>query len=157
MVILRNAMNATFQRYETLRVGGVELRLFLDENGALCAVELPKEIPAALDAETLKQIIDELSKRNIALGRAGDFTRRVWERMREIPAGETMTYSALAAAIGNPRAARAVGAAVGANPLLILLPCHRVVAKNGLGGFREGLAWKEKLLALEQSIALAAR
>jgi O-6-methylguanine DNA methyltransferase len=73
--------------------------------------------------------------------------------MRKIQPGKTMSYSELAAAIGHPKSARAVGGAVGRNRLLLLLPCHRVVGKNGLGGFRVGLDWKRKLLALEAAHA----
>lgn len=64
------------------------------------------------------------------------FQRRVWEAMRRIPAGETVTYAELARRVGS--GARAVANACGANPLPIIIPCHRVVAKNGLGGFMRG-------------------
>lgn len=134
----------------TLRVGAVELQLQLDENDALHAVELPAEVPPELDAATFKKIVAELSRYKVCLDGATDFTRRVWEKMRAIPAGQTLSYSDIAAALGLPNGARAVGGAVGANHLLILLPCHRVVGKNDLGGFRQGLAWKRRLLELER-------
>mgnify|MGYP001352872282 CR=1 FL=1 len=80
------------------------------------------------------------------------FQQKVWRKLREIPHGETVSYQDIAEKIGNPRSVRAVGAAVGANPLLIVIPCHRVVRKNGeLGGFRAGLALKKKLLLLERA------
>lgn len=78
-----------------------------------------------------------------------EFERLVWSKLSEIPYGKVVTYSQLAAAIGQPTACRAVANAVGKNPFLILLPCHRVVAANGLGGFSAGLDAKRKLLQLE--------
>jgi O-6-methylguanine DNA methyltransferase len=79
-----------------------------------------------------------------------EFQRRVWRALGKIPPGETLSYGELAAAIGRPKAARAVGAACGANPIPLLIPCHRVLAAGGrLGGFTAGLAWKRKLLERE--------
>ncbi len=78
------------------------------------------------------------------------FQRRVWAALREIPPGETLSYGALAARIGVPRAVRAVAAACGANRLAIAVPCHRVVAKGGaLTGYRWGVERKAVLLARE--------
>lgn len=81
-----------------------------------------------------------------------DFQREVLSACRKIPAGRTLTYAQLAARIGRPRAARAVGNALARNPLPLLIPCHRVVAGNRkLGGFSAdaGVDLKRKLLALE--------
>lgn len=79
-----------------------------------------------------------------------DFQRRVWERLTRIPYGATATYAEVAAAIGRPRASRAVGGACGANPLPIIVPCHRVLASGGrLGGFGGGLEMKRALLRRE--------
>ena len=79
------------------------------------------------------------------------FRRRVWEALRRIPAGETRSYGEVAAAVGAPRAARAVGAACGANPVAIVVPCHRVVASDGsLHGYAYGLARKRQLLDAEK-------
>jgi len=77
------------------------------------------------------------------------FERAVLETTRSIPYGETRTYGEIAAAIGRPGAARAVGQALGKNRTCIVVPCHRVVAVNGLGGFTGGLHWKRDLLELE--------
>src|SRR5688500_4066257 len=78
------------------------------------------------------------------------FQRRVWDALVAIPYGTTPSYGALARAIGTPDAVRAVGAANGANPLPIVVPCHRVIGSNGkLTGFGGGLPLKRKLLALE--------
>lgn len=81
------------------------------------------------------------------------FQLAVWEELRKIPYGQVVSYGELAGRIGHPRAARAAGGAVGANPVPILVPCHRVVrADGGLGGFGPGLEWKLKLLELEGAI-----
>ena len=77
------------------------------------------------------------------------FQRAVWRELSAVPYGQTLTYGELAARTGNPRAARAVGQAVGANPCLIVIPCHRVLASNGLGGFGCGIERKKTLLAIE--------
>jgi len=77
------------------------------------------------------------------------FQHMAWAQLRRIPFGETQTYGGQAAAIGRPRAARAVGAANGRNPLSIVVPCHRVVGTRGLTGFAGGLDRKRFLLALE--------
>ncbi|EJQ14591.1 methylated-DNA--[protein]-cysteine S-methyltransferase [Bacillus cereus] len=78
------------------------------------------------------------------------FQLAVWNTVREIPYGETHSYSEIAEKIQKPNAVRAVGTAIGANPLLITIPCHRVIGKNGkLTGFRGGLEMKKELLKLE--------
>ncbi len=79
------------------------------------------------------------------------FQRRVWEELRRIPRGETRTYREIARAVGAPEAVRAVGSACGANPVALVVPCHRAVRTDGgLGGYAWGLARKKKLLALEK-------
>lgn len=82
-----------------------------------------------------------------------EFQRRVWRALTEIEFGDVMTYGELAAHIGNPDAARATGRAVGANPLNIFVPCHRIVgAGNTIGGYAGGLAAKRYLLGLERAM-----
>ncbi len=89
--------------------------------------------------------------------RATAFQRRVWEAIRAVPAGETVTYSEVASQIGSPRAARAVARACAQNPVALAIPCHRVVPKTaGGGGYRWGIARKERLLRLEAALAEAA-
>lgn len=78
-----------------------------------------------------------------------EFERAVYGATRRIPAGEVRTYGEIAAAVGNPGASRAVGNALGENPACIVIPCHRVVASGGIGGFTSGLRWKRALLDLE--------
>jgi AraC family transcriptional regulator of adaptative response/methylated-DNA-[protein]-cysteine methyltransferase len=81
-----------------------------------------------------------------------DFEVRVWEALLAIPPGEVTSYGALARAIGSPGAARAGGRAVGANPIAVLIPCHRVLRESGaLGGYRWGTTKKRALLAVEWS------
>jgi len=78
------------------------------------------------------------------------FQRSVWEELRKIPYGETLAYGEIARRIGQPTASRAVGAANGANPIPIIIPCHRAVGADGsMTGFGGGIAVKRKLLALE--------
>ena len=78
------------------------------------------------------------------------FQQKVWRVLQTIPRGETRSYAWVARKIGNPSAVRAVGGACGANPIPIIIPCHRVIASDGsLGGFGGGTALKRRLLALE--------
>jgi len=79
-----------------------------------------------------------------------DFQKRVWNALRKIPYGATISYKELAEMIGSPKAVRAVGAANGANPIPIIIPCHRVIGSDGsLTGFGGGLPLKKQLLELE--------
>jgi AraC family transcriptional regulator of adaptative response/methylated-DNA-[protein]-cysteine methyltransferase len=81
-----------------------------------------------------------------------EFQRRVWQALRNIPAGQTRSYAQLAQAIEQPGAVRAVGTACGANPIAVLIPCHRVVREDGgLGGYRWGIERKQRLLDRERS------
>jgi methylated-DNA-[protein]-cysteine S-methyltransferase len=81
---------------------------------------------------------------------ATDFQKSVWKQMLKISPGKTKSYGEISVAIGKPKAVRAVGGACGANPIPVLVPCHRILAANKkLGGFSGGLDWKRKLLATE--------
>ncbi|MBW1956900.1 MAG: methylated-DNA--[protein]-cysteine S-methyltransferase, partial [Deltaproteobacteria bacterium] len=82
----------------------------------------------------------------------GGFARKVLGAVARIPYGKVVTYGHVARRVGNPRACRAVGVAVGANPLPLVIPCHRVVAKSGLGGFGPGVEIKRTLLELEGAL-----
>jgi O-6-methylguanine DNA methyltransferase len=82
------------------------------------------------------------------------FQREIWNALLRIPYGVTRTYAEVAREVGSPKAVRAVGTANGANPVAIIIPCHRVVASNGgLGGYGAGLDYKRKLLMLESGTA----
>lgn len=111
------------------------------------------------DAKPFRRVIQQLKeyfagKRqsfDLELAPAGTpFQLKVWRALRRIPYGSTWSYGQLAQRVGNPKAARAVGAANGQNPLPIVVPCHRVIGANGsLTGFGGGLSIKQKLLELE--------
>jgi methylated-DNA-[protein]-cysteine S-methyltransferase len=89
---------------------------------------------------------------HLDLSAATDFQRKVWEATRLIPYGETRSYTWVAEQIKKPRAVRAVGQALGRNPLPVIIPCHRVLASHGgLGGFSGGLAMKKRLLMNEMT------
>jgi AraC family transcriptional regulator of adaptative response/methylated-DNA-[protein]-cysteine methyltransferase len=86
--------------------------------------------------------------------RATAFQQRVWNALQQIPRGETRSYSQLAEELGSPTATRAVAGACAANPVAIVVPCHRVVGKNGsLTGYRWGTERKRKLLETEKAVA----
>jgi methylated-DNA-[protein]-cysteine S-methyltransferase len=105
--------------------------------------------------ETIRQLrawfAGELREFDLTLAPEGPaFHQRVWSELRNIPYGETISYGELARRIGSPNASRAVGRANGANPIPIVIPCHRVIGSNGkLTGYGGGLPRKEFLLALE--------
>ncbi len=107
----------------------------------------------ALNAALLGHAPKALPPLDLASGTA--FQQSVWAALRSIDCGQTLSYAQVAERIGRPKAVRAVGGACGANPIPVLVPCHRVLAANQrLGGFSGGLDWKRKLLARE-SIKLA--
>ena len=88
--------------------------------------------------------------------RGTPFQMRVWEELLKIPYGETRSYQQIAVATGTPKAVRAVGAANGANPVPIVVPCHRVIGSNGkLTGFGGGLPLKKRLLELEGALTMS--
>lgn len=95
---------------------------------------------------------------SLKLGLVGTkFQNEVWQALLAIPFGETRSYGQLASQLGNPRASRAVGAAIGKNPISIIVPCHRAIGASGqLTGFAGGLMTKAKLLELEGSYAASA-
>jgi len=99
----------------------------------------------------IEQIDHPAQPRNLPLDIQGTaFQQRVWQALREIPAGATQSYAQLAARIGSPNAVRAVGTACGANPVAVLVPCHRAVRSDGsLAGYRWGLDRKQQLLQKE--------
>ena len=84
--------------------------------------------------------------------RATAFQIKVWQQLRQIPLGETRSYSEVAAAIGQPGASRAVARACASNPAALVIPCHRIIRKDkGLGGYRWGIVRKQALLDLERN------
>ncbi len=112
-------------------------------------------------AEAVDYIIGQMGEHPTAATfpldvRATAFQQRVWRALQEIPRGETRSYSQLAAELGSPTATRAVAGACAANPVAVIVPCHRVVGKNGsLTGFRWGTERKRKLLEAEKNVAFS--
>jgi O-6-methylguanine DNA methyltransferase len=106
--------------------------------------------------ETSRALMEALSGKEpqtlppLDLSHGSAFQQQVWRALRKIATGTTLSYSEVAGRIGRPNAVRAVGGACGANPIPVLVPCHRVLAANHrLGGFSGGLNWKRTLLARE--------
>jgi len=124
----------------------VELRFHGDY---LAGVKLPARPPATMTRQVLVDLVKRLQGMPLELPDAAPFTRRVWSLLQEIPFGQTITYAELALKAGSPRGARAAGGACAANQLPVIIPCHRVVASHGLGGYAYGLEWKRTLLELE--------
>ncbi|KPF79649.1 cysteine methyltransferase [alpha proteobacterium AAP81b] len=119
---------------------------------ALAPGEAPKAVTAALDAYFAGDL-SALDAVPVATG-GTDFQKSVWAALRAIPAGETRGYGALAASLGKPGAARAVGLANGMNPIGIVVPCHRVIGANGtLTGYAGGVERKAWLLRHEGRLA----
>jgi len=121
-----------------------------------------REDPAAL-AEPVRQLrayfAGELHNFELPLAPEGTpFQLRVWRELCRIPYGQTISYGELARRVGSPKASRAVGLANGANPISIIVPCHRVIGSNGkLTGYGGGLKNKEWLLGLERALPLYAQ
>jgi methylated-DNA-[protein]-cysteine S-methyltransferase len=141
--------------------GPVGRLAIIEAAGAIVAIRWAAEIedePTPLLAEACRQLTayfaGHLYRFDLPLAPAGTaFERRVWAAMREIPYGETRRYGELALELGS--APRAVGGACGKNPIPIVIPCHRVLARGGIGGYSggDGLATKRALLALEAAAA----
>jgi O-6-methylguanine DNA methyltransferase len=109
--------------------------------------------------EARRQLLDYLAGNRdtfdvpLDLSRGTPFRRQVWRVLQRVPYGKLRSYQWIAARVGGRRYARAVGGAVGANPLPIVIPCHRIVAQDAsLGGFSGGLPMKRKLLTLEGTL-----
>ena len=133
------------------------LRLTANET-ALCQIALAEtrgeSVPNAVTQEAVLQLSEYFLKKredfSVPLAPQGTaFQKSVWAALKRIPYGKVVTYGQLATAVGNAKAVRAAASAAGKNPLALILPCHRVVAANGLGGFAWGLAAKRMLLRLE--------
>lgn len=107
-----------------------------------------------LEKELVAYFMGTLTRFQVALDAAGTpFEQSVWDRLLKIPYGETRSYGQVAASLGRPKAARAVGRANGSNPIAIVVPCHRVIGANGtLRGYGGELWRKKRLLDLEAGL-----
>ncbi len=138
-----------------------ELSYALDDTG-VCAVHFGLKAGAAPgDDEAARQLRayfdGSLTDFEVPLSvrRGSDFERAVWEQMKLIPYGETKSYGAVAAAVGEPGGAQAVGTACNRNPLPVIVPCHRIIGSDGkLVGFGGGLERKRILLELEANVRM---
>ena len=139
-------------------IGAVRLT---EDDGSITRIELIDATDEAtstpLQREAARQILaflrGERQQLEFPFRMVGtSFQQRVWHVLRQIPYGATRTYGEIAVEIGNPRASRAVGMACNKNPLLLIVPCHRVIGANGkLTGFAYGTDTKRRLLELEGS------
>ena len=148
-----------YYSYET-ELGSIT---FMEEDGALLAISTRRSNEGICQETALikeaHQQLDEYLKGErktfrLPLNPKGtDFQKRVWKALCEIPYGESRSYKQISEAIGNPKAVRAVGMANNRNPLLIVVPCHRVIGANGmLVGYAAGIDKKEFLLRLENRV-----
>jgi methylated-DNA-[protein]-cysteine S-methyltransferase len=163
-------------QYDTFDTPAGEFSIGVDENGAVIgavfggAADLKKRLgksegrqdPAAVKVAREQVLAYFQGKRRdfkLKLAPEGtEFQRRVWEALVEIPYGETRSYGELAAQLGKPTASRAVGGANGANPICVIVPCHRVIGADGsLTGFAFGEATKRRLLEHEGALQDAAQ
>lgn len=127
------------------------LKIATDENKA--KINITETPLIALAAKQLNEyLLGKRKKFDIKLAPEGtEFQKQVWLALTAIPYGKTMSYKEIAAKIGNPKACRAVGLANNKNPIMIIIPCHRVIGSNGkLTGYAYGIRLKEKLLKLEK-------
>jgi methylated-DNA-[protein]-cysteine S-methyltransferase len=152
--------------WDTLQTGFGPVSLAVNSSGALLRIDLSgRRGDGRRDEAACRRARQQLiqyfagDRRDFELElepQGTPFQRRVWDALRAIPYGEVSDYGAVAQAIGKPGAARAVGQANGSNPIPIVIPCHRVVARDrSLGGFSSGLAIKRYLLLLEGSATAA--
>ena len=146
---------------------GVAAILLGDEDAAMLA-DLQQRFPSATlkqdrkgleqDMQTLLAYVDHplgrLQLQRPLAARGSEFQKRVWAELSRIPAGQTITYTELARRVGKPAAVRAVAGACAANPLAMVVPCHRVLRSDGgISGYRWGVDRKFRLIELERELA----
>ncbi|MDX2027737.1 MAG: methylated-DNA--[protein]-cysteine S-methyltransferase [Alphaproteobacteria bacterium] len=154
--------------YHNSPIGG--LMIGLDADNAVCRVifaqgkkpdallkewkrEWPQTSFAKAEKDTARIAKNILGAPAKVVMNGTEFQRKVWQALASIPKGKTLSYAEVAKRIGRPKAVRAVGTACGANPVALIVPCHRVIASNGgLGGFGGGLTMKRALLESEGAL-----
>ncbi len=151
-------MNGRIQTYMTI-IGKVSISE--DGMGNINGVYLPNSnLPfgectdCSVLTEATRQIDEYLTGKRMTFDlplkmEGTDFRKKVWDELCKIPYGEVATYSDIAKRIGRPNAYRAVGNACNSNPIPLIVPCHRVVASGGIGGYGGGLSLKKKLMTIE--------
>jgi len=145
--------------YFSSKIGIIEIVVENDAIIGVCFVDQPRNENCQTDMiiancieQLTKYFAQKLTSFNLPIALSGTpFQELVWSKTYGIPYGTTITYGQLAAKIGAPKAMRAVGSALGKNPLAIIIPCHRVVGKNAqLINYRYGVECKKSLLMLEK-------
>lgn len=141
----------------TTPIGNIKIE---EQDEKITGISYTEERPSYADTHVLKEAQKQLNEYfegrrkifNLPLNPAGtEFQHKVWSALKEIPYGGIRTYKQIAEQIGNPSACRAVGMANNKNPIMIVVPCHRVIGSNGaLTGYASGVDIKEKLLDLEK-------
>ncbi len=141
----------------TTPIGNIKIE---EQDEKITGISYTEERPSYADPHVLKEAQKQLNEYfegrrkifNLPLNPAGtEFQHKVWSALKEIPYGGIRTYKQIAEQIGNPSACRAVGMANNKNPIMIVVPCHRVIGSNGaLTGYASGVDIKEKLLDLEK-------
>ena len=148
-------MSPLFAYYDspfgTLEIGYGEAIVSLQRVTERSHPHAPSALSDLAAAELREYFLGHRTAFDIPLSPSGTpFQLAVWQVLRDIPYGETRSYGQIAAAIGNPRAVRAVGTACGRNPIWVMIPCHRVIGAEGaLTGYAGGLEMKKALLDLE--------
>lgn len=139
--------------------------LLEEEDGAITTISVTGMIPDGTDTKPDSPLLLEAARQleeylngerktfSLPLAPKGtDFQRRVWKALQDIPYGETRTYKQIAEAVGNAKGCRAVGMANNKNPIIIMIPCHRVIGSDGsLTGYAAGLELKQELLSMEST------
>ena len=138
-------------------IGNLEI---ICQNDELLSLKIRNDIEAeSIETDFIKNIKNQLNEYfsgqrqnfDIKINYKGtEFQKLVWKELQKIPYGKTKSYSEIAIALGKPNTQRAVGSACNKNPIMLIIPCHRVISKNGnIGGFVYGNIVKQKLLELE--------
>lgn len=137
-----------------VQIGHRDGRIVSIRCGSFASPHVPSEVSDQANHQLQEYFAGKRTTFDLPLDPEGTpFQLAVWNCMREIPYGETRTYGQIAAAIGRPTAARAVGQAANRNPIWIVIPCHRIVGSNrSLTGYAGGLSMKSALLELEKSL-----
>lgn len=150
--IYANALGLSHLNFIPQSTDGWKTReLTVDDTTDVEALALAKTHLNQAKSELLEYLAGERQQFNVALAPKGtEFQQQVWQALSKLGFGETCSYADIATKIGRPKAVRAVGTANGANPIAIIVPCHRVIGKNGtLTGYAYGIALKQKLLEME--------